>query len=135
MYVTEEMGSIPPQEIEPDEVATPPASQTHIAQRPEVPQEDIQWMRNATAMLATRGYDEAEVKSYLWKTYQTVGINAARVWVESQIDAQSDSEPISGPESVPVGVDAETGELGPNFAPEPPDDIEIADEDIPFPED
>ena len=46
----------------------------------------------------------------------------------------SDSEPISGPESVPVGVDAITGEIGPDFAPEPPDDIEIADEDIPFPE-
>ena len=46
----------------------------------------------------------------------------------------SDSEPISEPESVPVGVDAITGEIGPDFAPEPPDDIEIADEDIPFPE-
>ena len=51
-----------------------------------------------------------------------------------EIAAESEPQPEFGAESVPVGVDAETGEVGPNFAPEPPDDIEIADEDIPFPE-
>lgn len=52
-----------------------------------------------------------------------------------EIATESEPQPEFGAETVPVGVDAETGEVGPNFAPEPPDDIEIADEDIPFPED
>lgn len=88
MYVQEEMGSVPPQEVTPDEVSTPPENGTHIYQKPEVmPKEDLEWLKEATSRLVELGYVESEVKNYLWSTYKTVGINAARNWYESQIDA------------------------------------------------
>lgn len=88
MYVQEEMGSVPPQEVTPDEVSAPPENGTHIYQKPEVmPKEDLEWLKEATSRLVELGYVESEVKNYLWSTYKTVGINAARSWYESQIDA------------------------------------------------
>lgn len=101
MYVQEEMGSVPPQEVEPDEVSAPPESATRLA---DPPQEDIDWMREAAARLVELGYVESDVKAYLWSTYRTVGINAARSWYESQLDAT-----------------------------EPEPEVELADEDIEFP--
>jgi phage recombination protein Bet len=111
MYVREEMGSVPAQEVQ-AEVSTPPESQTHITV-PEAPQEDIVWLRNATKQLVEMGYDRDEVKAYLWKTYRTVGINAARTWVESQIDSQPEFET----EGEPVDVDTQAEEIEPNSAP------------------
>lgn len=88
MYVQEEMGSVPPQEVTPDEVSAPPESNTHIYQKPEVmPKEDLEWLKEATSRLVELGYVESEVKNYLWSTYKTDGINAVRNWYESQIDA------------------------------------------------
>ena len=111
MYVREEMGSVPAQEVQ-AEVSTPPESQTHVAM-PKAPQEDIVWLRNATKQLVEMGYDRDEVKSYLWTTYKTVGINAARTWVESQIDSQPEFET----EGEPVDVDTQEPEIEPNSAP------------------
>ena len=88
MYVQEEMGSVPPQEVTPDEVSAPPENGTHIYQKPEVmPKEDLEWLKEATSRLVELGYVESEVKNYLWSTYKTDGINAVRNWYESQIDA------------------------------------------------
>lgn len=126
MYTTEESGNVPPQQIEPDEVSAPPASQTRIS-RPETPKEDLDWMRDATARLVQIGYDEAEVKAYLWQTYQNVGINAARAWYESQ----TDSQPESRPEAEPVEPDTQEVDTGPDFDPSEPE-IVLADEDIAF---
>lgn len=93
MYVQEEMGSVPPQEVTPDEVSAPPENGTHIYQKPEVmPKEDLEWLKEATSRLVELGYVESEVKNYLWSTYKTVGINAARSWYESQIDALPDED-------------------------------------------
>ena len=52
--------------------------------------------------------------------------------VEVQPETVSDSKPEYGAQDVPVGVDATTGEIGPDYVPSAPD-IELADEDIPFP--
>ena len=111
MYVREEMGSVPAQEVQ-AEVSTPPESQTHVA-KPKPPKEDIEWLRKAADALAGRGYDRDEVKAYLWQTYQTVGINAARVWYESQTDSQPEFET----EGEPVDVDTQAEEIEPNSAP------------------
>lgn len=93
MYVQEEMGSVPPQEVTPDEVSAPPENGTHIYQKPEVmPKEDLEWLKEATSRLVELGYVESEVKNYLWSTYKTDGINAARSWYESQIDALPDED-------------------------------------------
>lgn len=99
MYVQEEMGSVPPQEVTPDEVSAPPESNTHIYQKPEVmPKEDLEWLKEATSRLVELGYVESEVKNYLWSTYKTDGINAVRNWYESQIDALPDE--VAEPEIV-----------------------------------
>lgn len=88
MYVQEEMGSVPPQEVTPDEVSAPPESNTHIYQKPGVmPKEDLEWLKEATSRLVELGYVESEVKNYLWSTYKTDGINAVRSWYEYQIAA------------------------------------------------
>lgn len=119
MYVQEEMG----QEVPAEDVTTEPkhAPTGQIAyQKPAVlPDEDKQWLRDATARLKDLGYDETEVRQYLWHMYTTVGINAARSWYESQIDAVTDAGP---------DVDPETGEV---ITEEP--DADLADEEIPFP--
>lgn len=120
MYVQEEMG----QEVPAEDVSTEPehAPTGQIAyQKPAVlPDKDKQWLRDATARLKDLGYDETEVRQYLWHMYTTVGINAARSWYESQIDAATDAEPDA--------VDPETGEV---ITEEP--DADLADEEIPFP--
>ena len=112
MYVQEEMG----QEVPAEEVSVEPAQAPtgQIAyHKPEVmPQEDIVWLRNATRRLVEIGYDRDEVKSYLWKTYQTVGMNAARVWVESQFDA---AQPEIQAEDEPVGTDMQEGDTEPEI--------------------
>lgn len=124
MYVQEEMGTMPAQQVQ-AEVSAPPESQTHVAM-PEAPQEDIVWLRNATKQLVEMGYDRDEVKAYLWQTYKTVGINAARAWVESQIDSQPEFEP----EGEPVDADTQEGETAPNIDPTEPE-IVLAEDDMP----
>lgn len=132
MYTTEEMDNTPQEkEIEPDEVSAPPESATKIGyKKPStMPKEDLDYLRDATAQLVALGYDESEVKSYLWDTYKGVGINAVRAWVESKTDSQAEIQA----DAAPVGVDPETGEIGPDFDPTAPE-IVVADEDIPFPD-
>ena len=99
MYVREEMGSVPAQEVQ-VEVSTPPESQTHITV-PEAPQEDIVWLRNATKQLVEMGYDRDEVKAYLWKTYRTVGTEGEPVDVDTQAE---EIEPNSAPTDAEVYV-------------------------------
>lgn len=52
--------------------------------------------------------------------------------VEPEI-AESAPQPEFATESAPIGVDPTTGEIGPDYDPTAPE-IDIADEDIPFPE-
>lgn len=130
MYTTDEMGVTKPQEIKPDEVSAPPVSATRIDyKKPStMPKEDLAYLKESTVQLVALGYDESEVKSYLWDTYKGVGINAVRAWVESKTDSQAEIQA----DVAPVGVDPNTGEIGPDFDPAAPE-IELADEDIPFP--
>ena len=136
MYVQEEMGTIPAQAVTVEQSA-PPQSNTRIAQspkqRPKASEGDVDWLRNATAQLVTDGYDEATVKRDLWHEYQTGGKDAAAAWVASQRAALLESQPEYDVEDAPVGVDADTGEIGPDFDPSE-SEIDIADEDIPFPD-
>lgn len=129
MYVQEEMGSVPPQEVTPDEVSAPPENGTHIYQKPEVmPKEDLEWLKEATSRLVELGYVESEVKNYMWNTYKTVGMNAVRNWYESQIDAQPEYQTQTDEVAVSATMDETTSEIG-SQAPE----IELADEDLDFP--
>ena len=127
MYTTEEMGGAKPQEIKPDEVSAPPVSATRIAGENE---DYITWMKGATHQMVELGYDEAEVKGYIWNLYKTKGIAAVRQWVESEL--ASHSKPESASESANVAVDTQTGEIVANTDLTAPE-IELADEDIPFP--
>lgn len=52
--------------------------------------------------------------------------------VDVQPDDAGDSKPEYEADAVPVGVDATTGEIGPDYVPTAPE-IELADEDLPFP--
>lgn len=55
--------------------------------------------------------------------------------IEQPVPVAAESEPMAEirQDVPPVGVDSETGEILPNGAPETPDEIELADEDITFP--
>ena len=109
MYVQEEMG----QEVPAEDVSVAPAQAPtgKIAyEKPTImPDEDKAYLKEATSKLVAIGYEESEVKHYLWETYQGVGINAVRTWVDSKLD-EANTEP-----------DVEV-------------DDELADEDIPFPD-
>lgn len=108
MYVTEEMG----QEVPAEDVSVAPAqAQTGgiaYAKPTIMPDEDKAYLKDATSKLVATGYDESEVKRYLWQTYQNVGINAVRSWVDAKLDAEDVAEQ------------------------EPEIEGELADEDIPF---
>lgn len=120
MYVQEEMGNEVPAEDVKVEQAPAQAPTGGIAyKKPTVmSDEDKEFLREATETLVQLGYVRDEVKRHLWQTYQTVGINAARSWYESQVDAQTDAG--ADGEYVTDAVLSDSG-------------IEIADEDIAFP--
>lgn len=108
MYVQEEMG----QEVPAEDVSVTPAQAPTggiaYAKPAIMPDEDKAYLKEATAKLVAIGFEESEVKHYLWETYQGVGINAVRTWVDSKLD-EANTEP-----------DVEVED-------------ELADEDIPFP--
>lgn len=128
MYAQEEMGQEVPAEDVSVEPQHAPTGQLAYSKPKVMPDEDKAWMRDATARAVSLGYDEGEVKRYLWQTYQTVGIEAARSWVESLTDSK--------PESVAEAVDVEpdTGEVvsEPDSATTSPE-IDVAAEEIQFP--
>lgn len=129
MYVREEMGSVPAQEVTPDEVTAPPESATHLYQKPSVtPKEDISWLKDATAKLVELGYVESDVKAYLWNLYKTEGIDKAKAWYDSQIAQQTAQEP----ESQAVADDAANYTEDAVIEPEIGSEVELADEDIDF---
>ena len=127
MYVQEEMGQeVPAQDVSVEPKQAPTGQLAH--QKPTVmPDEDKKWLREATASLVAVGFDESEVRKYLWQTYQNVGINAARVWVESQLDSQPEFQS----DAEPVDADTQEGETGPDSVSVAPE-IDLSDEDIPF---
>lgn len=56
--------------------AAQPAQQVQAEpaqQSPQVPQEDMDWLRDTTAQIVALGYKEGEVKPYLWQQYQSGG--------------------------------------------------------------
>lgn len=108
MYVQEEMGQeVPAEDVSVAPVQAPTGGIAY-AKPAIMPDEDKAYLKEATAKLVAIGYEEGEVKHYLWETYQGVGINAVRTWVDSKLDAEEvvEQEP----------------------------EMELADEDIPFPE-
>ena len=110
MYVTEEMGQEVPAESVSVEPAQAQTSGIAYAKPTVMPDEDKAYLKDATSKLVATGYDESEVKRYLWQTYQNVGINAVRSWVDAKLDAEDVAEQ------------------------EPEIEGELADEDIPFPD-
>lgn len=127
MYVQEEMGQeVPAQDVS-VEPAHAPTGQISYEKPTVMSDEDKKLMRKATSQLVAKGFDESEVRHYLWETYKTVGINAARVWVESQLDSQPEIQA----DAEPVDSDTAEGEIGLDYAPVAPE-IDLADEDIPF---
>lgn len=127
LYATEEMGEVPApaQEVTPVEVSTPPASKTRIA-RPETSKADLEWLRDTTARLVEIGFEEDDVKHYLWQTYRTEGMEVARTWAESQLNSQPEFEAVAEP----VDVDTQEAETAPNFGPTEPD-IYVPEDDMP----
>ena len=89
-------------EVEPPAPATAqPAQQAKSAS-----EDDLSWLRTATAELAARGYVEAEVKAYLWQQYQTGGIEAARSAFGGMMGAVGAENPEPAPtESQPLEAD------------------------------
>lgn len=129
MYVREEMGSVPAQEVTPDEVTAPPESATHLYQKPEItPKEDIAWLKGATAKLVELGYVESDVKAYLWNLYKTEGIDKAKAWYDSQIAQQTAQEPEYQTETDDSANYTEDAAIEPEIGSE----VELADEDIDF---
>ena len=94
MYVTEEMetGQAVPAEGVTVEPATTPTGQVAYAKPTVLSDEDKSWMKEATATLTAMGYDTDEVKRYLWQTFKTDGMDAARAWYESQVDSKAENE-------------------------------------------
>ena len=127
MYVQEEMGQeVPAQDVSVEPKQAPTGQIAY--QKPTVmSDEDKKWLREAAASLVAVGFDESEVKKYLWQTYQTVGINAARAWVESQLDSQPEFQA----DAEPVDADTQEVETGPDSGSVAPE-IDLSDEDIPF---
>lgn len=129
MYVREEMGSVPAQEVTPDEVTAPPESATHLYQKPEItPKEDIAWLKGATAKLVELGYVESDVKAYLWNLYKTEGIDKAKAWYDSQIAQQTAQEPEYQTETDDAANYTEDAAIEPEIGSE----VELADGDIDF---
>ena len=110
MYVTEEMGQEVPAESVSVEPAQAPTGGIAYAKPTVMPDEDKAYLKDATSKLVALGYDESEIKQYLWQTYQNVGINAVRSWVDAKLDVEDVAEQ------------------------EPEIEGELADEDIPFPD-
>lgn len=112
MYTTEEMGSTE-QAITPDSVEAPPESKTRIPySKPQtMPAEDLAYLKESTAQLVAMGFEEPEVKRFLWETYRAEGRDSVHAWVDAQLAPQPETQA----EAVAVAV-------------------EIADEDIPFPD-
>ena len=120
MYVQEEMGQqVPAENVKVEPVQTPAQAPTGAiaAKGTQAPKEDIDWMRDTMAQLVAAGYEHDEVRRYLWDLYREGGIENARGWVES-LKPQEVAEPEDAPD--PDEYD--------------PDEIEIAAEDIAFPE-
>lgn len=103
MYVTEEMG----QEVPAEDVSVAPAQAPTggiaYAKPTLMPDEDKAYLKESTSKLVAAGYDESEVRRYLWETYQTVGINAVREWVDSKLDVEEVADPELADEDIPFG--------------------------------
>ena len=72
MYSPEEMAQAQPAgdvSVEPMQQTAEPAQQV----KPAPTDDDLEWLRSATASLAGVGYNEAEVKPYLWARFKEGG--------------------------------------------------------------
>ena len=72
MYSSEEMAQAQPAgdvSVEPMQQPAEPAQQA----KPAPTDDDLEWLRSATASLAGVGYNEAEVKPYLWARFKEGG--------------------------------------------------------------
>lgn len=73
MYSQEEMAQAQPAQ----QVQVEPAPPSPQKSRP-ASEDDIDWLRRATARLVETGYVEAEAKAYLWQRYKTGGLREAQ---------------------------------------------------------
>lgn len=78
------------------------------ARAQETSQEDIDWLKRATARLVELGYVESEVKGYLWQRYKTGGKREAQGAYAAMIAGAggTDPEPQPAPEAEAVEADA-----------------------------
>lgn len=94
-------------QAQPAQVVSVEPQQAHASQS--APQEDVDWLRSTVAQIVALGYQEAEVKPYLWQQYKTGGKAAAQEAATGLIAA------------VPAPEEAQ-----------PADEYELAGEDIEF---
>lgn len=100
LYTEDEVRSGQAQEVTPDEITVPETNATHIADKPT--DEDLEWFNQAMQKLVELGYDQDEVRQYLWQTYKSDGIEAAREWFESQVGGRADANAEAAFEEVPA---------------------------------
>lgn len=82
MYAPEEMGQAQPQPAQQVQVEPAPSP------APSKPtDEDLAWLRDATARLVALGYVEAEAKGCLWERYKAGGMDGARQAYEGMLGA------------------------------------------------
>ena len=81
-----------------------PASTQPASKRGYAP--DLNWLKDATAELVSKGYVEAEVKAYLWSQYKTGGIDAAEEAYKGMLGAVGAPAPDQQAEPAPDEYEA-----------------------------
>lgn len=67
---------------------------------------DLDWLKDATAELVSKGYVEAEVKAYLWQQYQAGGLDAAEEAYKGMLGAVGAPAPDQQAEPAPDEYEA-----------------------------
>ena len=113
MYSPEEMAQAQPAgdvSVEPMQQTAEPAQQV----KPAPTDDDLEWLRSATASLAGVGYNEAEVKPYLWARFKEGGRKEAEDAFKSMLAAVGGD--VSGQQEAEAPAEPDAYE---------PDDIEF----------
>lgn len=105
MYSPEEMAQAQPAgdvSVEPMQQPAEPAQQA----KPAPTDDDLEWLRSATASLAGVGYNEAEVKPYLWARFKEGGRKGAEDAFKGMLAAVGADAPEQQEGDAPVEPDA-----------------------------
>lgn len=105
MYSSEEMAQAQPAgdvSVEPMQQPAEPAQQA----KPAPTDDDLEWLRSATASLAGVGYNEAEVKPYLWARFKEGGRKEAEDAFKGMLAAVGAGAPGQQEADAPAEPDA-----------------------------